>query len=50
MRTQVAIIGGGIVGLATALEVPVDLPVADLAAWTAVARAVLNLHETITRP
>jgi hypothetical protein len=26
-----------------------DLPVADLAAWTAVARAVLNLHETITR-
>jgi len=32
-----------------ASPVPVDLPVADLAAWTAVARAVLNLHETITR-
>jgi hypothetical protein len=29
--------------------VPTDLPPADLAAWTAVARAVLNLHETITR-
>ncbi len=26
-----------------------DLAVADLAAWTSVARAVLNLHETITR-
>ena len=26
-----------------------DLPAAELAAWTAVARAVLNLHETITR-
>ena len=34
---------------AGASPVPVDLPVADLAAWTAVARAVLNLHETITR-
>ena len=32
-----------------ASPVPSDLPVADLAAWTAVARAVLNLHETITR-
>jgi hypothetical protein len=32
-----------------ASPVPFDLPVADLAAWTAVARAVLNLHETITR-
>ncbi len=32
-------------------EAPVaqDLPIADLAAWTAVSRAVLNLHETITR-
>lgn len=29
--------------------VPADLPPADLAAWTAVARAILNLHETITR-
>lgn len=29
--------------------VPSDLPVAELAAWTAVTRAVLNLHETITR-
>mgnify|MGYP003344579474 CR=1 FL=1 len=25
------------------------LPPAELAAWTAVARAILNLHETITR-
>ena len=30
--------------------VPADLNPADLAAWTAVARAILNLHETITRP
>lgn len=30
--------------------VPADLPPAELAAWTTVARAVLNLHETITRP
>jgi hypothetical protein len=28
---------------------PVDLPAAELAAWTSVARVVLNLHETITR-
>ncbi len=28
---------------------PTDLPVAELAAWTAVARTILNLHETITR-
>ena len=26
-----------------------DLPVVEVAAWTAVARAILNLHETITR-
>ena len=26
-----------------------DLPVAELAAWTAVTRSLLNLHETITR-
>ena len=26
-----------------------DLPAAELAAWTSVARAILNLHETITR-
>jgi hypothetical protein len=26
-----------------------DLPPAELAAWTSVARAILNLHETITR-
>jgi hypothetical protein len=26
-----------------------DLPAAELAAWTAVSRAILNLHETITR-
>jgi hypothetical protein len=29
--------------------VPGDLDVADVAAWTTVARALLNLHETITR-
>ena len=29
---------------------PKDVPAAELAAWTSVARAVLNLHETITRP
>jgi hypothetical protein len=29
--------------------VPKDLDLAELAAWTAVSRAVLNLHETITR-
>jgi hypothetical protein len=28
---------------------PADLPAAELAAWTSVARTVLNLHETITR-
>jgi hypothetical protein len=32
-----------------AAPVPADLPAAELAAWTAVARAVLNQHETITR-
>jgi hypothetical protein len=29
--------------------VPTDLDAAELAAWTSVARVVLNLHETITR-
>ena len=29
--------------------VPKDLDVAELAAWTSVARVILNLHETITR-
>ena len=29
---------------------PADLEPADLAAWTSVARTILNLHETITRP
>ncbi|MBX7259221.1 MAG: DUF1553 domain-containing protein, partial [Candidatus Hydrogenedentes bacterium] len=29
--------------------VPQDLPVEKLAAWTSVARVVLNLHETVTR-
>ena len=29
--------------------VPSDIPPVELAAWTSVARAVLNLHETITR-
>jgi hypothetical protein len=33
-----------------ASPVPADLPPAEFAAWTTVARAVLNLHETITRP
>jgi hypothetical protein len=33
-----------------ATPVPNDLPVADVAAWTSVSRAILNLHETITRP
>ena len=28
---------------------PRDLDMADLAAWTSVARVLLNLHETITR-
>ncbi|MFM8891723.1 MAG: DUF1553 domain-containing protein, partial [Planctomycetia bacterium] len=35
------------VGLAPA---PADLDKAELAAWTHVARVLLNLHETITRP
>ena len=29
--------------------VPTDIDAADLAAWTSVARTILNLHETITR-
>ena len=29
--------------------VPTDLDPAELAAWTDIARALLNLHETITR-
>jgi hypothetical protein len=29
--------------------IPGDLPKADLAAWTSVARTILNLHEVITR-
>ncbi len=32
-----------------AAPVPQDLPVIEHAAWTSVARAILNLHETITR-
>ena len=28
---------------------PKDLPEPELAAWTSVARVILNLHETITR-
>src|SRR5262249_2830309 len=32
-----------------AAPVAKDLPVVELAAWTAVSRAILNLHETITR-
>ena len=30
-------------------QTPKDLPAAELAAWTSVARVILNLHETITR-
>jgi hypothetical protein len=29
--------------------VPADIPVPELAAWTSVARVIMNLHETITR-
>ncbi len=29
--------------------VPEDVDVAELAAWTSVARTILNLHETVTR-
>ncbi len=29
---------------------PKDVPSAEVAAWTSVARVILNLHETITRP
>ena len=32
-----------------AMPPPANLPVTDLAAWTHVARVLLNLHETITR-
>jgi hypothetical protein len=32
-----------------ARPMPKDLDSADLAAWTSVARVLLNLHETITR-
>ena len=28
---------------------PKDIPPAELASWTTVARTILNLHETITR-
>ncbi|MHC5537495.1 PSD1 and planctomycete cytochrome C domain-containing protein [Singulisphaera rosea] len=30
-------------------DVPFDLDVPELAAWTSISRAILNLHETITR-
>ena len=30
-------------------EAPKDIDATELAAWTSVARAVLNLHEVITR-
>jgi hypothetical protein len=33
-----------------ATPVPAGLDTTDLAAWTHVARILLNLHETITRP
>ena len=32
------------------LALPENIPLAELAAWTSVCRAILNLHETITRP
>jgi hypothetical protein len=32
-----------------ARPVPKDMDTAELAAWTSVARVILNLHETITR-
>lgn len=32
-----------------AMPSPTDLPQDELAAWTSVARVLLNLHETITR-
>ncbi|HZN65242.1 MAG TPA: PSD1 and planctomycete cytochrome C domain-containing protein [Tepidisphaeraceae bacterium] len=35
---------------AGAKPVPTDLNPSELAAWTSVARVILNLHETITRP
>jgi len=31
-------------------SLPPDVDKAELAAWTHVARVLLNLHETITRP
>ncbi|NLX95698.1 MAG: DUF1553 domain-containing protein [Rhodopirellula sp.] len=31
-------------------EAPSDVPADELAGWTSVARTILNLHETITRP
>jgi hypothetical protein len=38
-------------GLAHVGQLPpvATVPVAELAAWTAVSRAILNLHETISR-
>jgi hypothetical protein len=36
-----------VTGLATPL--PADVDVVDLAAWTVIAKVILNLHETITR-
>ena len=30
-------------------KAPADLDKAELAAWTSIARVLLNLHETITR-
>lgn len=37
------------VGQAAAPSAPSDVDLAELAAWTSVARAILNLHETVTR-
>jgi len=41
--------GGGEIIKVGISPVPADLSRSDLAAYTAVARAILNLHETVTR-
>ena len=50
-RTRYRADPAGARALISAGESPVaaDLPEAELAAWTAVSRALLNLHETVTR-
>jgi len=50
-RTRYRADPAGARALVSTGEAPVaaDLPEAELAAWTAVSRALLNLHETVTR-